>query len=305
MPSSLPYLAVAAVCFVLGVCAQRFGWHDGLRPYVLFVLGRTGGCSLSESRAYRQTRLCDAEKDLNTRCRLLKSVDGLELWDTPRGLYWVPANFESFIEILAEQAVDIYGSAECRVRKGDIVLDCGANVGVFTRTAVDAGAGRVIALEPVPQKIECLNRNFESEIAAGQVSICPKGVWSENATLTMGLYKNPVLDSFIIQDRSIKTFGTAELPVTTIDHLVAELGLPRVDFIKMDVEGANPQALEGARETLSRHKPRLAVSTEDVDEDFLSLPPLVRQIVPDYRCVPGRARLRSRFQIAPDVLYFS
>jgi FkbM family methyltransferase len=257
------------------------------------------------SREHRQTRLREAERDLYRRSRLLKvTPDGLELWGTPRGFFWMPANFGSFFYILAEQEIKIYSSDECAVRKGDIVLDCGANVGVFTGQALAAGARLVIAIEPGPKKTECLSRNFEAQIAEGRVVVCRKGVWNVDATLQMSLYKNAVLDSFVLRERSVESLGTLDLPVTTIDHLVSELKLPRVDFIKMDIEGANSNALAGATATLAKFRPRLAISTEDVGEDYMLVPPIVREASPGYRCVPGQARLKSRFQITPDVLYF-
>lgn len=46
----------------------------------------------------------------------------------------------------------------------------------------------------------------------------------------------------------------------TLDHLIALIGLPRVDFIKIDVEGAEPEVLEGAVETIRRHAPKLALA---------------------------------------------
>src|SRR5262252_2026765 len=73
-----------------------------------------------------------------------------------------------------EQKRNIYGG---RIHAGDVVLDAGANVGVFVRKALWAGASKVIAIEPAPENLECLRRTFAHEVARGQVVIYPKGVW--------------------------------------------------------------------------------------------------------------------------------
>lgn len=297
---------VAILFFMLGFAAHYF--RDSVRPYVLFLIGRTGGCSLSVSRNYRylETRLPEAEKALRKTSKLLKSEgDGLELWETPRGVFWVPATLASFFFILAEQEINIYGTGQFAVQAGDIVLDCGANVGVFTAAALAAGAQLVVAIEPVPKKVECLKRNFASEIAAGRVIVYPKGVWNEETRLAMSLYKDGVMDSFVMRDRTTESFGQAQLPVTTLDILAAELNLPRVDFVKIDVEGANARALEGARRILASYKPRIAMATEDLDDDYLTIPALMQKEWPSYRCVRGPCHGRGRFQLVPDVLYFT
>ena len=72
------------------------------------------------------------------------------------------------------------------------------------------------------------------------------------------------------------------LPVTTIDSLVEELRLGRVDFIKMDIEGAEQRALVGARTTLTTWRPRLAIAVENLPEDQYRVPELVREAV---RCL--------------------
>ena len=59
--------------------------------------------------------------------------------------------------------------------------------------------------------------------------------------------------------------------------LVEELKLDRVDFIKFDIEGAEHQALRGARETLRRLRPRLAMSAYHLPDDARTLPAEVRE----------------------------
>jgi FkbM family methyltransferase len=307
--SDLAHLAivsiVAILSFSLGFAAHCWRWQDYIRPYVLYLARRTGGCSLSASRTYRSgfARLIETEINLRKRSRLLKTTgDGVEIWATPRGFYWVPG-IRSFFYTLAEQEMKIYGSGRFRVRPGDIVLDCGANVGVFTREALSAGAKVVVAVEPVPRKVECLKRTYEPEIRAGRVMIIGKGVWHEEGVLEMSIFKNSVHDSFVLKNRDPDSLGTAQLPVTTIDNLVCELNLSRVDFIKMDLEGADRNALQGAQSTLAKYRPRLSIATEDLPDDYLVVPPIVRQAWPGYRCVGGPCHLESRFQIVPDVLY--
>ena len=141
-----------------------------------------------------------------------------------------------------------------------IVLDCGANVGVFVKKALSRGAARVIAIEPAPENIAVLRKNFAAEIASGKVTIYEKGVWDKDDVL--GMHIDPAdsaRDSFVRQSEGAKEL---RIPVTTIDHLVAELGLPRVDFIKMDIEGMEKLALQGAEETIKTCKPILYVEND-------------------------------------------
>jgi hypothetical protein len=64
----------------------------------------------------------------------------------------------------------------------------------------------------------------------------------------------------------------AAISTTTIDRLVADHTIPRVDFIKMDIEGSELEALQGAQQTLREFAPRLAISLYHRPEDFVSIP---------------------------------
>ena len=93
------------------------------------------------------------------------------------------------------------------------------------------------------------------------------------------------------------------VPLTTIDRIVAELNLPRVDFIKMDVEGAEVKAIAGARETLLRFKPRLSIATEHKPDDEFTIPAAVRKVRTDYAMECGQC-LEAKGHVRPDVLFF-
>ena len=71
-----------------------------------------------------------------------------------------------------------------------------------------------------------------------------------------------------------------EIEVTTLDEVLD--GAP-VTFVKMDIEGAEEAALQGARQTIIRHKPRLAISVYHKMTDILTIPEMLLEMVPEYR----------------------
>ena len=70
------------------------------------------------------------------------------------------------------------------------------------------------------------------------------------------------------------------VPVTTIDAVAS--GRP-ISYIKMDVEGAEVQALAGGVRTITQYKPKLFVAAYHYDVDLFRLPQLIWQLVPDYK----------------------
>ena len=69
----------------------------------------------------------------------------------------------------------------------------------------------------------------------------------------------------------------------TLDDLADELKLPRVDFIKMDIEGAERHAIAGARRLLASSKPRLAVCIYHSADDPEVVPRMVREANDTYQ----------------------
>jgi FkbM family methyltransferase len=227
---------------------------------------------------------------------------GLDLVETPLGRYWTVKNDRFLNFTLAEEAIDIYGQREEGPRKGDVVLDCGANIGVFTRKALAAGARLVVAIEPTPLTLVALRRNFEREIAEGRVVVVPKGVWNRVDTLELATEGegNSVGNSLVLgRDLTNKI----KVPLTTIDLLAAELHLDRVDFIKMDIEGAEKQALSGATETIRRFRPRMAIASEHLPDDFTAIPQTVKGIWSGYEVTPSSCK-DDFSTVQPEVLLF-
>ena len=277
------------------------------RVIALSMVGRSTGCPLAN--ALKSRSMMD---DHTTRMKHFSSFSsvvsedpnaGLELWDTPKGKFWLPKNQgELLASLLAEQEQHIYGSGEQAVRAGDVVLDCGAHVGVFTRVAVAAGAKLVVAIEPSPKNLECLRRNMAPEIAAGRVAIVPEGVWHEDGKLPFHMDPSNSAGNTLMASEASRPV-TIEVPLTTIDKLAIRLNLPRVDFIKMDIEGAEQNALKGAKSTISKDHPRMAICAYHTTTDAEMVPKVVRTISTSYRTECGLCEEQD-LRIIPQTLFF-
>ncbi len=277
-----------------------------VRLALLALTGRSPHCPMRQAvRA-----LSDSKRLLETKDRILAASRlietdpaGFRLWQTPRGRYWIAPGGDYMLPFnLAEQETRLYGAGDWAVRQGDIVLDCGANVGVYTREALDAGARLVVAIEPGPENLKCLRLNFAAEIAGGRVIVYPKGVWDKEDLLT--LYVPPGIstgDSFVFRREG--DLPVDKMPVTTIDKLVAELRLERVDYIKMDIESAEQNALLGAQDTLRKFRPRMAIASYHRPDDPVRLPQIVRQAQPAYAVECGPCAYANGI-IRPEALYF-
>ena len=100
-------------------------------------------------------------------------------------------------------------------------------------------------------------------------------------------------DSFLTEGEGAKRI--ADIPVTTIDKIVKELGLPRVDLIKADVKGASERMIKGASDTIRRYHPRVVISTEEDTDDPVAIQARMAAIDPNYKFRPGPCLLSFSF----------
>ncbi len=302
MKSSGRYYAFV-ILLIAGFAAYLF--YPSLRLAALAATGHSPHCPFS--KAIKSTANIEETTRIKDRIlgasHLVKAESGLELWDTPKGQFWIPKGNRYVLPFnLAEMERHIYGSGEHFIHSGDIVLDCGASIGDFTRQALEAGAKLVVSIEIAPSNIECLRRTLAPEVAGGRVIVYPKGVWDRDDSLTLEVDDTNFAADTVVENVP-SAHPTVKVPLTSIDEIVAELHLPRVDFIKMDVEGAEGRAIAGASETLKRFKPRLAIATEHKPDDETAIPAAVRKVRADYATECGPC-LEANGHVRPDVLYF-
>jgi len=222
------------------------------------------------------------EACLRVPVRILKEKGGAcgVQWETPLGSFWASRDEGHLLAHLVHEELwgAVYNRPPVAVKRGDVVIDGGAHVGTFTRFALGKGARKVIAFEPDPQNVECLKQTFGEELAQGKLVVVEKALWSSSGNLKLRRRDNTA-QSWVTE----RTQGPGDsVQATTIDDAVEELQLNRVDFIKLDIEGAERLALAGAAQTLRRFGPRMVVCTYHLPDDPVKITETVLRLRPSY-----------------------
>lgn len=171
------------------------------------------------------------------------------------------------------------------VRQGDRVLDCGACWGDTSLWfAEQAGpTGRVFSFEFVPSALEIFNANLalnpelseRIELVVHPVAECSGKI--------IRCQDNGAASTFKIEQMEDPNASSVEAVTVSIDDWVNRHNLQKVDFIKMDIEGAELDALSGAIQTLKRFRPRLAIALYHRPEDIYQIPDFLERLDLGYR----------------------
>ena len=137
---------------------------------------------------------------------------------------------------------------------GDIVIDVGAAFGFYTLLASKkvGQAGKVVAIETQPNIFDILNRNIKLNKLTNIISL-NYAAYSKKTTLK--LYNT----YSVMQERAGQSY--TEVSADTLDNLLWRVGIKEVNWIKIDVEGAEYEVLKGATEVLSASK-RISILVE-------------------------------------------
>lgn len=155
---------------------------------------------------------------------------------------------------------------------GDVLIDAGACFGDTAIAFAEAvgPAGHVHAFEPLDSQYEIIAHNLQANLSlAGRVTVhrfALDEVSGKQLFFSQGAGARPSAEGERVETRALD-----------------DLDFAKVDFIKLDIEGAESACLRGAERTIRRFKPKLGVSIYHSMEDFVSLPLLVHEIEPEYR----------------------
>ncbi len=138
------------------------------------------------------------------------------------------------------------------INPGMTVVDIGANLGYYTILLADCVGvnGRVFSFEPEPGQYALLLKNIQANHCANAIAI-PKAVSNQSGRIVLWLNKANQGDHRIYDPADGRP--SIEIEATTLDHFLSERDWPKIDFIKMDIQGAEFLALAGMKETIKKN----------------------------------------------------
>jgi FkbM family methyltransferase len=141
------------------------------------------------------------------------------------------------------------------IEPGSVVLDVGANVGIYTLLAAKRGA-RVFAIEADPRNVKMLRHHVHLNGFDDRVTILPIAVSDHEGAVT--LFRSPGNSG---HSNLFDGVDPVQVPCRTIDSL----GLPPIDVCKMDIEGNEVRALKGMDATV-KNSPKMKMLVEYAEE---------------------------------------
>lgn len=226
------------------------------------------------------------QKSKLERITLIREDGGLQLYQTPTRQFWISKSggqmdgHRLLAYVIAEQEWIASRNPGQGVALGDVVVDIGAHIGTFGDDALRLGASKVVMVEPDPTNVECIRRNFKKEIADGRVVVVPEGAWNTTATMDFQISgSNSGMGSVV---KPADAVGVIKVPVRPLDDILRSIGVDRVNFIKMDIEGAEREALKGMAVVLTKWKPRLMIDSYHLPDDDTVLPAVVKSVNSSY-----------------------
>uniref|UniRef100_A0A7V6CDD9 FkbM family methyltransferase n=1 Tax=Thermodesulfobacterium geofontis TaxID=1295609 RepID=A0A7V6CDD9_9BACT len=198
--------------------------------------------------------------------------------------------YKDFIKILKGMTLyEHYQSFPVIINKGDIVIDCGAHIGIFSLLfAKLAGEnGKVVAIEPEERNYQALVKMIELNKNVAPIIPLKVAVYKEDCYLDLYIAKKSgshTIAPYFNERKDVLLDKKEKVRALKIDTIVfEELGLEKVDFIKMDMEGTEIDALLGAEQTIKRFKPKLAICSYHRPTDSEEIRNIILSYNPNYK----------------------
>lgn len=156
----------------------------------------------------------------------------------------------------------------------EVFVDAGCLNGITTKNFIKWAKNtykKIYCFEPDPYSAQVCHDELQYLVEANKAVIINKAVTEKNGVIGFSSYKNGYSH---IGDGDIKVEAVA------LDDVLRN---EKVTFIKMDIEGAEYEALNGARRIICEQRPKLAISVYHKKDDIYDIPELLLSYHPDYR----------------------
>ena len=207
-------------------------------------------------------------------------LSDLNFLSVPIKIYYAALGIN--IDFIIKQYELHSNNIDIQADEGDVVIDGG---GCFGDTALyfanKVGVkGQVKAFEFIPKNIEIFNKNINLNPALKPViDLVNKPLWHTSDLQVFFTDNGP--GSKVALD--FYKEHTGETTTLSLDDYVNATSLKKVDFIKMDIEGAEINALQGAVKTIKKFRPKLAIALYHHTNDFDSIPRFISKLDSGYK----------------------
>ncbi len=209
-----------------------------------------------------------------------------------RSIYW-PSGIDNrdlpwlYHEIFDEftKNPSSYDHIYMKIDDASWIIDAGCSEGYFTLFAFEKNNNaKVVALEPLSEMQEALSKTFESETKSNRFFLEKKALGTNNNTIQFIFNPEHLCDSSINHTtKNIENSNVYDVEVTTLDKLSENHNLFENGIIKMDIEGAEMDALRGGVELMKKYKPRLAVAVYHDYENAIKCRDIILEANPSYK----------------------
>jgi FkbM family methyltransferase len=144
----------------------------------------------------------------------------------------------------------------------DVVVDVGANIGVFSVFSASQSRARIVAIEPHPTNVEFLLKNVKANGHSG-VEVVGAALTDRRGPVRLRVERKGVMHRLAEEDERSGLEAGLEVAGETLDELVVSRGVDRIDLLKMDCEGAEGRILRSVAPDVLQRIGRIAMEFHD------------------------------------------
>ena len=173
--------------------------------------------------------------------------------------------------------------ARSLMKKEDVVIDVGANIGSFSILASFITKNKIFAFEPSSKNSYYLKKNL-SNFKIDNVYIIRKALGNINKKAYLHLISHCHADNILADSEAHWKNNSfiEEVEIIRLDFFAEENNIKKIDFIKMDCEGYELKVLKGASNVIQKFKPRMVISAVHLKNDVKNIIKLVDNLRKDY-----------------------
>ncbi len=190
---------------------------------------------------------------------LHKTINGVSVKLPAKYIRYFPSNYEK----------ENFAFLKSCCGEGATILDIGAHIGLFSVVAAKIAGeyGKIFSFEPAPTTVPVLNQTIRINELGNMINPVNQAMGKEVGKITFYISEGEADNSnSLVAYKQDRKLNGVEVEVNTIDNFVMSKKLSKVNFIKIDVEGAEYDAICGGMQVLKKYKPNviLAIHPEPI-----------------------------------------